>query len=410
VPRRCLFVRALRFLVPLAGAVAPVGCSHAAASSLAPVATAPSLLEPQHVEWAIAVERLLPDRLAVTGDLRADAAIDLCCETEGRVVRAAMERGQLVQEGQLVVELDGRDAAFRLAEAEAVQAQIEARLGDALHGPFDPEQTPDVRLARVNLERARTEAGRYERLVADGAVARSLHDVELANHAVARERHAAEVDRMREQHGALQAQRARVASARKTVDDTSVRAPWSGAVLARHVDVGQYVRKGDRLASLVRVDSLRVALAVPESHAAAVRPGQRVQLEVRARIGEAFAGVVAHVAPGLDAASRALTVELVVDNADRRLQPGSFVTAGIELPASRPSVVVTRAAVVAADGAHHVLVVDGGRARKRFVQLGRDLGDEVEVLRGLAAGEKVVLQQDARVADGAIVAAAAAQE
>lgn len=409
--RRSYRLRALRFLVPLASAFAPAaGCSHAALSAPPAVATDVLVPGPMPVEWVLAEERQLPEQVVVTGDLRADAAIDLCSEAEGRVVRVALERGQNVEEGSIVIELDSRDAQNRLAEAEALQAQIEARLGLAISGSFDPEQAPDVRLARANMERAEREAGRYARLVADGAVARSLHDVERTNHEVAKEKYAAELDRMREQYRSLQAQQARVALAKKALDDTRVRAPWSGSVLVRLVDVGQYVRKGDRLASLVKTDVLRVQLAVPESYAAAVQPGQSAQLDVRMRPGLPFAGTVTWVGPGLDAASRALTVELVIDNADRRLQPGAFVTACLDLPASRPSVVLAWNAVAASDGVHHVFVVAGERLEKRLVQIGRHVGGVVEVVRGLAAGEKVAIQGTARLEDGVLVAAEAAGE
>lgn len=410
--RRSSRHRTLRLLAWFAGAVAPAaGCGHAAASSPQAVAGHPVLgPDPIPVQWVLAEERQLPDQIVVTGDLRADAAIDLCSETEGRIVRVSLERGQTVATGAVVVELDDRDATNRLAEAQALEAQIEARLGLAANGEFDPEQAPDVRLARANMERAGREAERYARLVGDGAVARSLQDVERTNFEAAKQKHAAEIDRIREQYRSLQAQQARVALAAKVLEDTKVRAPWSGAVLVRHVDVGQYVRKGDRLASLVKTDLLRVQLAIPEPYAAAVQPGQRVELDVRTRPGEPFAGKVTFVGPGLDATSRALAVELVVDNPERRLQPGSFVTAHVELGASHPSVVVAPAAVAAVDGVAHVFVVAGDRLEQRLVQLGRSLGGAVEVVRGLAAGEKVVIQGSARLIDGALVAAGAAGE
>lgn len=408
--RRSFPSRALRVPLLLAGALLPAaGCGHAAAANPAPTPDAP-LPTPVQVTWVTAEERLLPEQVVVTGDLRAEARIDVSAEVEGRVVGVALERGQTVRAGELLVELDPRDAKNRLAEAEAVQAQIEARLGLADRCTFDPEQTPDVRLARVNMERAKTEAGRYERLVTDGAVARSLHDVERANYAVAKERHAAEVDRMRESWRSLQAQQARVAMARKAVEDTQLRAPWSGVVHECLVDEGQYVKKGERLAVLVKVDSLRTALAVPEARAAAVRQGQKVVLAVRSRPGEEFEGFVTWVGPGLDTASRSLTVEVLVDNVDGRLQPGAFATARIDLPAVQPSVVVACNAIVSTHGIHHVFVIDGDRLGKRLVQIGRDLDGVVEVVRGLAAGEKVAIVGSARLVDGAIVAAAAAGE
>ncbi len=403
-------LRALRIPLFVASVFAPAtGCGNATAAT--PASPAIAMADaPIHVAWTLAEERLLPKQLVVTGELRAFAEIDVCSEAEGRVVKASLERGQRVAAGAVLVELDPRDANNRLAEAEAVQAQIEARLGLAVHGDFDPEATPDVRLARANMERAQREAKRYERLVADGAVAKSLQDVERTNFEVARQKHAAEVDRMREQFRSLQAQQARVALATKALDDTCVRAPWCGTVQETYVDPGQYVKKGERLARLVDVDTLRVVLSVPESEAAAVRPGQTVRLSVRSRPGEVFEGRLDHVGAGLDASSRALSVEALVPNVVQRVQPGSFATARIDSASTLPSVVIGWNAIATADGVHHVFVVDGERLEKRLVQLGREVDGFVEIVRGLAAGEKVAIQGEARLVDGAVVAAEAAGE
>lgn len=403
-------LRILRLPILLASAFAPAtGCGPAIAAPKDPpiVVTDPA---PIHVAWTLAAERLLPTQVTVTGELRAYAEIDVCAEAEGRVVSAGLERGQHVGADAVLVELDARDATNRLAEAEAMQAQIEARLGQAIGATFDPEEVPDVRLARANMERAQREAARYERLVADGAVAKSLYDVERTNFEVARQKHAAELDRMREQFRSLQAQQARVALARKALADMQVRAPWAGSVHEVYVDPGQYVKRGERLARLVDVDRLRVVLSVSEGEVAAVRSGQTVHVVVRSRPGEVFEGRIEHVAAGLEAASRTLSVEAIVPNAGHDLQPGSFATARIDVAARRPSTVVAARAIAAADGAHHVFVVDGERLVKRLVQVGRTGDGFVEVVRGLAAGEKVVLLGETRLFDGAVVAADAAGE
>ena len=357
-----------------------------------------------------ASEVVLPRTLEVTGDLRADAQVDLAAEIDGRVLAATFERGHTVRAGELLVQLDAEDATNRLVEAEALAAQIRERLQLAGDGAFDPEHTPEVRSARITMERAEIEARRYERVVESGAVSGMLHDQKRASWLEAKERYEAEVARARDQFRALQAQQARVAQARRTVADTRITAPWAGTVMVRHVDAGQFVRRGERLLTLTKVDVLRVVLQVPEHAAAGVRRGQRLELAVRSRPGETFAAEVTHLAPGLEPSSRALTVEALVDNAAGRLQPGAFATARLELPGSRPSTMVPSLAVVAERGSFRVVTVDGDQSAWRYVQVGRTAGDATEIVRGLAAGEMVVVANAAAIPEGARIATCVAKE
>jgi len=177
--------------------------------------------------------------------------------------------------------------------------------------------------------------------------------------------------------------------ARKAAHDAEVRAPWDGLIAEKHVQPGQYVQRGARIATLVRVDPLRVELAVPETAVAAVRRGQKVAFHVQAQPDRTFEGSVAYVGPSLRADSRALVVEALVPNRDGRLSPGLFATARIELPAARPSVLVPAAAVRTQAGVSTAFVVRNDRAEMRLVQLGRELpGGLVEVQRGIVAGER----------------------
>ena len=162
------------------------------------------------------------------------------------------------------------------------------------------------------------------------------------------------------------------------------------------------------MATLVRVDPLRVELIVPEAAVAAVRRGQKVSFGVQAYPDTRFDGVIAYVGPSLKADSRALVVEALVPNREGRLQPGLFATARIELPAGTPSVLVPTAAVRTEAGVSKLWVVKQDHAEMRLVQLGREVGDRVEALRGVAAGEQVVAAYSDTLQDGALVSASPA--
>jgi RND family efflux transporter MFP subunit len=385
--------------VPLAGALALAACDATEATNPPPAAPAPA----PAIRTAPAEPRTVPGELALTGALVADAQSDVAAERDGQLVQVPVERGSLVEAGAVLARLDDEEARNRLREAEAVRAETEARLGLAEGAAFDPAETPEVRRAAVLLAQAEADHQRYARLVDQGAVSRAEFEARRAEAEAARERHREALHQVRQLYQALEAQRARVALARKALADTTVRAPWAGLVAERHVTVGDYVKAGTRVATVVRVDPLRVELTVPEAAIGAIRRGQRVAFGVQAYPGRTFHGTVAYVGPALRPDSRALVVEAVVPNPDRRLQPGLFVTARVELPATAPTLFVPAAAVRTEAGISRVFVVRDGRAEVRLVQLGREAGDRVEVLQGLRAGERVAVDRLDGLADGGAV-------
>jgi RND family efflux transporter MFP subunit len=356
------------------------------------------------IETVAAESRALPRALDVTGTLNADAETDVAAETSARVMRVNAERGQVVDAGAVLGELDQQDARNQLAEAEAVEAQTMAKLGLAPGQRFDALVTPEVRQARVMLDRMELEYQRYERLAKDDLVSHSDHDLKRADYLAQKEQFNAKVNEARQTYQTLQAQRARVAMARKTLADTAVRAPYAGLVVERHVHVGQYVQRGTKIVTLVRVDPLRVELAVPESAVPWVKRGQKVAFWVQTYPGRAFEGTIAYVGPALKAESRALVVEALVPNGARELQPGLFATARIQLPAGAPTPFVPVSAVRTESGVSQVFVIRNERAEQRFVQLGREVKGQFEIVRGLQAGERVAVRPPAALIDGSAVA------
>jgi RND family efflux transporter MFP subunit len=189
--------------------------------------------------------------------------------------------------------------------------------------------------------------------------------------------------------------------ARKLLEDTVLRAPYGGLIGEKHVTVGRFMKKGDPVATVVRVDPLRIELAVPEAAVAAVRQGQKVSFAVQTYPDRRFEGTIAYVGPAVRTESRALVVEAIVPNRAALLHPGLFATARIELPASRPGVTVPASALQSEAGVARLFVARGGRAEQRIVQLGRELEGQVEILRGVRAGERVVSRPVDGLADGA---------
>jgi RND family efflux transporter MFP subunit len=356
--------------------------------------------KPIAVSLVTAQERTLPTALDVTGTLMADAQTDIASEIEQRVVEISVERGQYVSAGQVVARMDDQDAKNLLHEAEATEAQIRERLGLVNGQIFDPLKTPEVQQARATMERAEADYKRFAQLLEEGAISRSEHDLRRADYLATKAQYETTINQMRQLFQSLLAQKVRVSMGRKALEDTIIRAPFSGLIAEKAVNVGRFTKKGDRIATIVRVDPLRIELTIPEGAVAAVRKGQRVAFSVQSHPDRQFEGVIAYVGPAVRADSRALVVEAIVPNPKALLQPGLFATARIDLPAGRPSVMVPTAAVKGEGGVFKLFVAKNERAEARIVQIGREAGATVEILRGLNAGERVVSPQAAGLADG----------
>jgi RND family efflux transporter MFP subunit len=334
----------------------------------------------------------------------ADAQTQVGAEVEQRVVAVLVERGQVVQEGTALVKLDQTDALNQLREAEALEAQTLARLGLAAGQAFDARRTPEVRQAQVAAERAEADYQRFKSLVSEGAVSRAEYDLRRADYLAAKEQVETAENQVRQLYQTLEAQKARVAMARKLLEDTVIRAPYGGLIGEKHVTVGRFMKKGDPVATVVRVDPLRIELAVPEAAVAAVRQGQKVSFAVQTYPDRRFEGTIAYVGPAVRTESRALVVEAIVPNRAGLLHAGLFATARIELPASRPSVMVPASALQNESGVARLFVARGDRAEQRLVQLGRELAGQVEILRGVTAGERVVSRPVDGLTDGVAIA------
>ena len=174
----------------------------------------------------------------------------------------------------------------------------------------------------------------------------------------------------------------------------------------RKVSTGDFVTRGTKIATVVKVSPLRVQLTVPEQSIGMVRAGQAIRVQVDAYPGRIFDGRVRFVSPALRADQRALTVEAVVPNADGQLMPGMFVNAEIELPAMEPALLVPNEAVLPATGGGRVFVLRGDRAEERLVTLGMRFGTRTEILKGIAAGELVAVAHAGELVDGARVTVA----
>jgi membrane fusion protein (multidrug efflux system) len=254
--------------------------------------------------------------------------------------------------------------------------------------------------AKASLDLAEAEFGRIASLLDQKVVSQSEYDQRRSQVDAARQQFQVARNVAEQSYRSLEAARARVALARKAQADTTIRAPFSGVVAERLVSVGDYVTRGARVATVVRIDPLRVELTVPEQAVSLVKVGQPVRIAVDAYPGETFEATVRYVSPSLRADQRALTVEAIAQNRDGRLKPGLFATASIQQPVSAPALLVPATAVETISGTARVYTIKDGKAAERIVTIGETVGDRVELTSGVTQGEIVAAAPKGHLTDG----------
>lgn len=383
-------------LVALAAAAAGCGGAKTEARDQAPA-------PPLSVSVVKVVSQPVTRFISVTGSLTADDEAEVAAETSGRVVATPVERGSQVRAGAELVRLSEADTEAQMQEAEANAAQIAVRLGLSSDGRFDPDSVPEVANARASRDLAAAEFERVRTLFDRMLISKSQFDLSRNQAEAATRQYEVARNGAVQQYELLRAARARLVVARKALADTVVRAPFDGVVAERLVSPGDYVTRGTRVAIVLRINVLRVQLTVPEQYIATIDGGRPVTLRVDAYPDRVFTGQVRYISPAVRPESRALVVEAVVPNPENLLKPGFFATARLEQASKTEGLLVPRQALRASAGSTRLFVVVNGHLEERVVTTGDAVGERVQVTSGVAAGEQVVTNDDAKLSDGLAV-------
>lgn len=369
------------------GAAALVSCSRSDGSKTGPSAEKPRSVHVARVEWR-KMERLV----TVTGSLTAREEATLSVKVPGRLRSIAVDLGSVVKAGDLIAQVEPADYEIRVQQAQASVEQARAALGLPLQGTDDAievEETSPVRQARALLDEATKNRDRVRNLSSAGVVAPSELDTVEAAYKVALNRFQAAIEDARTKVATLGQRRAELAFAQKQLADTSIRAPFDGAVQKREAGLGEYVAAGTPVIILVRSDPLRLRLEIPEREAAEVRTGQPVRLHVEGHTN-LWVGHIDRLSPALNEENRMLVVESDIPD-DGTLRPGLFVRANIVLTDQDRGLSVPANAVIAFAGLEKVVLVKDGQAAERIVTTRRSGPGWTEVTTGLQEGEIVVL-------------------
>ena len=317
---------------------------------------------PVHLDLAVSAPRVPIAR--GTAELEPLRRATLSVEAPGRVVALMIENGQRVEAGDILLRLDVGRTAVAASAARATVAQAQAALAQA--------------------ERER---GLADRLARSGSASR--RSLEQAQDAAAIAR------------AALASAEAQARVTRRGLTEAVLRAPFSGTIVERRVEMGEYVAPGTPVAVLMDMSSLTADVLLDPRDALDVRPGAAVTAHVFARPGERFTGEVLRVGQAIDAQTRRLPVEVEIHDPQNRLRPG--LVARHEVVVGPAETVVTIDADCAFErfGSTQVYTIDAdGVAHRREVSLGQVEGGRAIVLGGLEPGDRAVVEGQDRVLDG----------
>ena len=316
---------------------------------------------PEAVTTIVARSEEWPASLSAIGTVEAVQGVTVSADLPGTVERIAFDSGRAVQEGEVLALLDTRQERAQLAAAEAQRE-----------------------LARVNFDR-------MQGLLNEQVISRAEFDRATA-----------------EQRGTD----ARVGEIRAAIDRKTIRAPFSGVLGLRRVNLGQYLSGGDALVTLQSLNPIYVNFGVPQQATAQMRVGRSVQITSDSLTGLEFGGRVTAIDSVVDETTRNIQVQATLANPEGKLRPGMFVQAQVVVGGSSAIVSLPASSISYAPYGDSVFVVtdvkgDNGRTyrgvRQQFVKLGSARGDQIAVVSGLNPGEEVVTSGVFKLRNGAAV-------
>lgn len=308
--------------------------------------------------------------LVLPGTVRAFTDAPIYARTNGYLKRWYVDIGQPVRAGQVLAELETPEVDAQMRQAQA-----------------------DLGMAQANFKLAKATADRWHSLLATGVVAKQ--DVE-------------------EKLGDADAKQAQMESARANVlrlqelqGFKRIVAPFDGIITARGTDVGALIAAGNsngaELFHVAAIKKLRVHVPVPQRYASSIQAGMKATLTVTDRPGKTYQAIVTHTANAIDDASHTLLIELAMDNPGELL-PGAYAEVRLSLADKVNTLrLPTNALLLRADGLQAATVNEQNQVVMKTVQAGRDFGKSMEIVAGLDAQDRVILNPPDSVTDGITV-------
>lgn len=320
---------------------------------------------------SVAVVAPLPGKaaepLALPAELKPLSEADIYARANGYVKGLLVDIGAKVEEGQLLVELDAPELERGLEGAKAELLRAEAQ-----------------------LDLAKTTADRWAELVKTKSVSAQDNAEKQAE--------------VHLQSANVEATRSNVRKIEETLTFTKIVAPFRGIITARNIDVGDLVTtdKPHAMLHLAQVRTLRAFVNVPQALSRGIQIGQKAELTLPEQPGRVFDAKIVRTAGALDPGSRTLLAELRVENADDLLLAGSF--SQVRFTDLRPDAALTLPAnclLIRAEGPQAAVVGQNNHVQLHALKLGRDFGSTVEIIDGIKAEDRVILNPPDAITEGA---------
>jgi len=290
--------------------------------------------------------------LSAAGSLEAVQGVTVTSELTGKVVGIAFEPGSKVRAGDLLVRQDTSSEEAQLRSAEA-----------------------DLSLAKITLDRNR-------KLLPRKVISQADYDDSEAKYKQAR---------------------AQVENIRAVIAKKTIRAPFSGRLGIRLVNLGQIIDSGTPIVSLQSLDPIHVNFLMPQQYLSRLDPGLRVKVKPDSVSEQEIEGRITAINPEVDAATRNIRLQATVNNPDERLRPGMFVEVAVVMPQKKEVLTIPATSVLYAPYSDSVFVLEQPDTtqssaqpsavkvvRQQFVQLGEKRGDFISIVEGLREGQVVV--------------------
>lgn len=304
--------------------------------------------------------------LVGTVDFDQERVADVGGRIEGRIVRMMVSVGDRVEEGQALAQIEAPELGEAMAELLSASARLQAaRRGAARESTLHQRQlttSGTMETAHATAEALEAEVrGAQQRLLALGITEGELRQIERSDTPVRR---------------------------------ITLRSPIAGEVIERHAHLGQVVSSTEPVLRVADLSTVWVNLEVYERDLARVHLGDNAEILFEGYPGQGFSGTVSYLDATIDERTRSAGVRIVVNNPERRLRPGHFVHALLSTESEqREGIMLSRGAIVQLDGQPSIFVAHADHEYEpRAIELGGSVGERVEVLAGIAAGERVVVQ------------------
>jgi RND family efflux transporter MFP subunit len=349
---------------------------------------------PKQVKVVRVAEAPLERTTVALGSLVAFDQATVSVKVPGRLRSITIDLGSVVKHGQLIAQTEPQDYQLRVQQAEAAVAQARVRLGLPTTGTndnIDQEQTSTVRQARVLADEAGANRDRLKALLEQGITPRAQVDTAEASYKVALSRLEDAREEIHNRRAVLAQRRSELEIARQQLADVSVYAPFDGAIQEKRASVGEYLAAGAPVATIVRMDPLRLRAEVPEREVPNIRVGQTVRVTTEGD-PNVYTGHIARLSPTITPQNRMLMVEAEVKNTNGALRPGSFARAEIVTDDRGMSLTIPTRAIINFAGVEKIIVVKDGKAVEKPITTRRRTTEWTEVVSGVTVGEAVILE------------------